>query len=33
MDDEKITALFWERSQTALELLDKNTGAFSAPPP
>ena len=28
MDDEKITALFWERSQTALELLEKKYGGI-----
>ena len=33
MDDEKITALFWERSQEALVLLDKKYGASSALPP
>ena len=28
MDDEKITALFWERSQTALELVDRKYGGI-----
>lgn len=28
MDDEKITALFWERSQEALVLLDKKYGGI-----